>query len=218
MPANPTYTDGSYAAAFATSLPVFSAPFADVGVVTNYLLTQRWCQELSSFAPLALGTAHPDYPNHGLVSESEKADIGVGMVEWTRTYAQVPESFSRLNGNYSYNFIGFDYTSATRLARDRFTFAVPVLSVKAFARTSDPDTDLPAIPATGYFTTDDANTLVDFLVEGAQYSDASLTTPTRTEYEALIADDEYNIVVEASRTSVWMGDIYVRETLYVKAK
>jgi len=56
------------------------------------------------------------------------------------------------------------------------------------------------------------------LVEGSQYDASSLTDPTRTEYEVLIAGGTYCIVTEASRISVWMGNIYVRETLYVKAK
>jgi len=218
MPAIPTYTDGSYAVAFATSLPVFSAPFADQGITENYILTQKWCQELASFAPAPLDDPHPDYPTYGLVSESEKSDLGGGMVEWTRTYAEVPEEFSRLNGNTTYNFIGFAYTSTTRLARPRQTFPVPMLSTKTFARTTDPLTDLPFIEATTYARADNADSLVDELVEGSQYDASSLTDPTRTEYEVLIAGGTYCIVTEASRISVWMGNIYVRETLYVKAK
>lgn len=218
MPANPIYTDGSYSVAFATSLPQLNAPFADVGITTNYVLTQRWCQELASFVPGILGTPHPDYPNYGLVSESEKSDVGGGMVEWTRTHAMVPDTFSRTNGNTTYNFVGFAFTSATRLARSRQSRAVPMLSVKAFARTDAPDVDLPFIEATAYFKTDNPLNYVDDLVEGAQYAAASLTTPTRTAYEALISADAYNIITEASRVSIWMGNIYVRETIYVKAR
>ena len=225
MPANPTYTDGSYAAAFATSLPVFSAPFAAEGVTANYLLTQKWCQQLASFAPLALDTAHPDYPNYGLASESEKADLGGGMVEWTRTYAQLPDSFSRPGGNYSFTFpqiigiVGVGPNNYGYTQRFGFTKAVAVKRTLDFFRTATPLT-IALIPAFRIYFLDEPLLEQSYVSDANSYSGE--TVPTATEYAALVTADEtvdsYSLVTEMSRLTQWQGNIWQRETLYVKAQ
>ena len=220
MPAALTYQDGTFTTARAVSLPVFSAPFSDQGVTTDYVLTQEWMQALTSYSPLALDTPHPDYADFMLAKEGEKRDIGGGMVQWTRTYAKLPADFSQPNGNISYNFIGFAGVGGINVPsasyRPRITEAVPVKLVRAFFRTADPLSDIPFIEATRYYFQAQPNQDVDLLQDNPPFE--NVTVPTRTEYEALIAADDFNIVAEASRISIWMGNIYIRETSYVKAR
>lgn len=220
MPANLVYEDGSYAVASPVTLPQFSAPFADQGINVDYILTQDWVQNLDDFEPLALDTPHPDYDDFKLASESEKRDLGGGKVQWTRTYAKLPEEFARPNGNVAYNFIGFAGVGGINTPeasfRPRISRAVPSKLVRKFFRTSDPLVDIPFIEATSYTFEAQPNQDVDFLQDNPPF--ANVTVPTRAEYEALIDADDWNIVVEASRVSVWMGNIYVRETIYIKAQ
>ena len=87
---NSAYQDGTFTVAKAVTLPVFSAPFPGVNV--DYVLTQDWVIDLANYSPLALDTAHPDYPTFKLAQESEKRDLGGGVVQWTRTYWKLPDA------------------------------------------------------------------------------------------------------------------------------
>lgn len=221
---NLRYNSGDFTVATACTLPVFEKPFADQGVNIDYLLHQDFIQNLNDYTPLALDTPHPDFADFILVSEGPQTDLNGGKIRWTRTYAKVPAEFSRPAGNYSYNFIGF-YGSfginvTTVTGRNRFTKNVPVRLTRTFFNTTDPDADIPEVPATRYYYGSSPNVDVDFLADSPPFTEA--TTPSRTAYEALIATDagapaSYSLVVESSTVQVWKGNIYVRETRYVKA-
>lgn len=226
MPALPTYLDGTYTAAVAVTLPVFYAPFADQGVNVDYVLTQDFVQAIASYVPLALDTAHPDYSDFKLASESEKRDLGEGIVQWTRTYAKLPDEFARPGGNFSFTFpeiignavIGPNtYGFTQRLA---FTRNVPAKLVRKFFRTNDALADIPVIPQFRIYLTGQPNIDWPFVSDANSFS--GVTVPSYTQYAALIAADaaassSFSLVAEASRVSVWQGNIYVRETMYVKA-
>lgn len=220
MPSTLTFQDGLFTTARAVTLPVFSCPFADEGVNERLVLTQDFVVALEDFAPLALDTVHPDYGDYVLVGEGPQTDLGGGIVQWTRTYAKVPTDFTRPAGNYSYNFIGLygvyglGVTNVT--GRPRQTHNVPVQLSREFALTDDPDADLPPIEAQRYVWSADESQDVDYLADAPPLDEP--TSPSRTEYDDLIADDDYNIVVETSTVKIWMGNIYVRETLRVKAR
>lgn len=227
MPTTPNlvYEDGSYTVASAISLPVFSAPFADQGVNVNYLLTQDYVQNLADFTPLALDTPHEDYAEYGLVSEGEKQDLGGGKVKWTRTYAKLPDEFSRPSGNVTYNFIGYAGTGGINVPamswRPRISKAVPTKLTRKFYRTPDPLRDIPFVPATRYYFGANPNLDTDELTNSPPFD--TTTVPSRATYEGWITadaatSDSYTIVAEASRVSVWQGNIYVRDTLYIKAQ
>jgi hypothetical protein len=86
------------------SVPKFACPFD--GDSNAYVLTQEWESLAENFTPLALNTAHPDYPTYLLVKEGPLQDIGNACVRWTRTYALLPNSRADAS-SMSYNFIGF---------------------------------------------------------------------------------------------------------------
>lgn len=227
------YRSGDQTIATAVSDPEFSAPLAGVNV--NYVLRQKFQQLLANFSALSLNTAHPDYLTYVLVSEDDKRDVTGLVTEWMRTYAQKPAEYNEPGGNYSYNFIGFYGTfgvnETTVTGRDRFTRSVPVEIVRTFyliGDITDPDNpadyatwqEIPIIPMTRYYYGSNPNLDVDFLADSPPFTVA--TIPSRTEYEALIATDaaaagSFSIVAEPSTVSRWMGNIYMRETRYVKA-
>ncbi|MDB6022935.1 MAG: hypothetical protein JWQ04_2792 [Pedosphaera sp.] len=125
----PIFTDGDFTAATAISKPFLSQPFpGDAGL---YLLTQDFMQFTDSFAALALNTAHPIFTTYFLTGESRPADLGGGIIRWTRTYCQVPASRND-GGSTAYRFIGYanqtNVVSGTvtvnLLGRPRFTRVV----------------------------------------------------------------------------------------------
>lgn len=64
----------------------FDDSFAQVTFEQDYI------QFETDFAPLALDTAHDDYPDAYLVREGELQGLGGGLVKWTRTYSRMPIS------------------------------------------------------------------------------------------------------------------------------
>jgi hypothetical protein len=109
-----------------------SFPDSFPGVNEQYLLTQVCRQLAEDFAPLALNTVHPDYAGESfanqfiLVAEGPRHGVGGGIVEWTRTYARVPQQFNQPQ-SVSYNFIGYitGGGGTTIIGRNRRTSVVP---------------------------------------------------------------------------------------------
>lgn len=221
------YASGDHTVATTVSNPEFSAPFPAVNV--DYILRQRFQQTLANFAPLALNTPHPDYTDYVLVSEGDKQDIRGLQCTWERVYAKVPASFSEPGGNYAYNFIGiwgsFGINVSTFTGRDRFTRNVPVKIVRDFflvgaGQTYQTFEEIPAIAATRYLNSPTGDLDVDYIQDSPPLAVA--TSPNATQYRALIAadaadPDSYSIVVEDSRIDRWLGNIFMRETRYIKA-
>ncbi len=118
----PLYQDGVHTSPVAVSLPVFSCPIPNTS--RAYIFEQDFQCLLTSFAPIALNTAHPsasatpDYSKYVLVNEGQKRDIGGGMVRWTRTYALVPSPWDDWE-TYAYNFIGYVQPYYLTLIRNR---------------------------------------------------------------------------------------------------
>lgn len=229
MSAKIPYISGNFHTAVAAGPTLFSAPFP--GISSAYLLRQRFMQDIEFWGALPLNTPHPAFTQYYLVEESPLDDSGVaGIVSWNRTYARVPDSYNEPGGNYAYNFIGFfgvfGINVTTITGRDRFTRNVPVKVVKDFflvdADTGTPGgdiyddwTNIPTIPALRYYYASNPELDVDALADSPPFSVA--TTPSRTQYQDLIDADAFNVVVEESRLTRWMGNIYMRETMYVKA-
>lgn len=212
-------TDGTFTVAAATAKPTFSNPFPEVN--TQYVLRQPFMQLLSSFAELALNTAHPDYASFKLVEETERTPIGAGLVTWERIYAALPAAFDQFETT-NYNFIGFHgtfgiVTSAS--GRERFTKAVTSRVYNEFflvgtGGSYSTAAEIPTISAQIYYISTETQR-VDYLGD----DDLLLvpTTPDRTTYQAMVdAGDE--IVAEDSRLAHWLGNYYVRQTRYVKAQ
>lgn len=227
MSATIPYVSGDFDVAEPISQLVFSEPFAGVNI--SYVLTQQFMQARSEWMPLPLNTPHPAFTEFLLVEESPLEDTGVaGVVKWTRTYARVPASYDEPGGNYTYNFIGFigefGINVTTVNGRERFAKNVPVKVVRDFFLV-DPATGIPGGPVYDEWENIPVNEAqrynfggipeldVDYLGDSPPL--ASATEPNRTEYEALIGT---YIAAETSRLSRWMGQIYMRETLYIKAE
>lgn len=216
---NLKYVSGDFTVATAVTLPVFDAPFKELGINTQYLLTQDFVQNLADYVPLALDTPHPDYPDFMLASESEQRDQGGGKVRWTRTYAKLPDEFSKPRGNFNFTFpgwsglvyggfVGYGGSNDGRIPLNK---TVACLVTRTFYRTTDPDTDIPILPkfqvlygsgVTADYTTDTQGAFTD-------------TTPSTTDYQASVAAGDY-LVAQDSTWDVWQGNIYLRETYYVK--
>ena len=130
----PTWVDGPYKAdptgpygtGIPVSLPVFSNPIP--GINAPYILKQDFVHFLDGWQPLALNTPHgvADFADYLLVEESEKQDIGGGVIKWTRTYAKVPESHEGDPEMANYSFIGMtiDLGSGASQTRDRQAWSV----------------------------------------------------------------------------------------------
>src|ERR1044071_9225080 len=106
------YNDQITATPAPCSLPVFTSPIAPTS--KEYVFTQDFmCLRPTGGIDLStdLNTPHPsagmnpDYSSFVLVAESERRDMGGGLVRWTRTYARLPDSYSDFE-TFSYTFIG----------------------------------------------------------------------------------------------------------------
>ena len=223
-PATPNlrYTSGDFSSPGAVSLPVFDAPFKEDGINIDYVLTQDFQQNLASFAREALDTAHPDYPDFILVQESELRALSGGKVQWTRTYAKLPEAYEKARGNFNFTFpgksglvtgvaVGYGGSADGRLPLAK---TVPVIIAREFYLTTDPELDIPILDKFKVLY-GDQNTewLNDTSGPGTPFD----TNPTRTEYEAMVTAGD-RLIAQDSTWDVWLGNIHVRETFYVRAQ
>lgn len=157
----------------------------------------------------------PDYSAYYLIAEGEKQDMGGGVVKWTRTYSAIPASYDDWE-SIAYSYIGggpIGPMSSANVGRLRFTDRVSCRAQNDFfmlgvaktdpitAATVTPATpgDIPQIYALAYCQ--------QFIFSGTQYgglfyrqdylSDVNvaanvgflcITTPTATQYMAMIAE------------------------------
>jgi hypothetical protein len=124
---SPIYTDNDFTLCVPVGIPVFQCPIPITSA--KYVFTQEW-QSPADFAAVALNTAHPsagltpDYSSYKLVIEGPRRDVGGGQVRFTRTYAQVPASYT-LPQTITYSFIGRLTTQGTtNITTPRLTWAV----------------------------------------------------------------------------------------------
>lgn len=228
MPAAPTFQDRSYSTAFAVS--AFVKQTALDGVKDLLLGEQEFCQNAADFTPQDLNSPHPDEvdptnPVWILVEETNFQDLGAGVIQWTRRYARQPSTYSRVEGTIAYNFIGyfgtFGINPTTVTGRGRFTDIVAlrvqrdyyIVGPESYADYATPQ-EIPIIQEQKYYITDE-DQRTDYLGDDTILDTPS--TPTRTDYEAMIAAQD-EIVAQPSKVSPWQGNIYVRETFYIKAK
>lgn len=217
------YESSDWSAAAPAGAPVFSPPFPGVNV--NYVLTQDYTQNRADFAALALDTPHPDFADFLLAEESEQRDIGCGKVRWTRTYLKLPADYAEPSGTTNYTFPGFFGTYGDQgtlpVGRNFFTETVAVSKARAFFNTADPGADIAVLTPMKVYAVDPGNLInPPFLGDSPPFNYA--TTPDRTTYEALMAADaadaaSYSLVAQPSIITRWLGNFWVRETLYVKA-
>lgn len=228
MSAAPTYLDGLQTSAIAVS--AFVKQTALEGVKDLLLGNQEFSQDADSFTPTALNTPHPDDPTPStptwiLVEETNFQDLGANVRQWTRRYARKPDDYSEMGGTIAYNFIGFYGVFGLNVpavtGRGRFVEVVPVrvqrdfflIGPEAYCDYTTPQ-EIPVIQEQIYYITDPEQK-TDYLGDDTILDTPS--TPTRTDYEAMIAAQD-EIVAQASKVERWQGNIYVRETFYIIAK
>lgn len=228
---------GNFTVATPCSLPELSQPL--LGQPFDYLLKQEFMIGIKNYTPLALNTPHPDFATYFLVSpEPEKKDQSGGMVKWTRTYAQVPASYTEPGGNLNYTIIGFEGVFGIgvtdiagrptrpdnlecQLLHDFFLVGPMPLEYQSWEA-------IPMISATeyvyDYHAINPANNNDFFpttlLTNKPPFNIA--TIPSRADYEAMILADaedptSFSLVAENSTIERWMGNIYRRTTRKVKA-
>lgn len=213
--------DGDFTVASATAKPTFSNPFPEVNV--QYVLRQPFMQLLANFAALDLNTAHPDFADFKLVEESDRIPIGAGLVTWERTYASLPADFDQFEST-NYFYIGYyglslaiNVTAST--GRKRRSRRVNSRITNEFFLTGpggsyDDPADIPIIAAQIYYY-GNPDVVEDYIGDSPPLD--TPTTPSRTDYEAMIAAGD-EIVAEDSDIVPWIGNYYIRRTRYVKAK
>lgn len=222
---NAIYVDGDYTIATACSAPVFSSPLP--GLNEPVVLIQQFQQFNEWNLPLALNTAHPDYPDFVLVSESERQDIGGALVAWTRTYAKVPDT--RYEGSsIVYPYPGYDIkyttpgTSNTTVVTARLQDPLNTTAeikydyfLTGTGETYESFTDIPTIQRTRFYLP-----ILNGLVEVGKQDVTILTditVPTSDQYLADVAGKEFDIVAQDSQVSRWMGNIFQRVIILVQA-
>jgi len=220
---NVAYRSGDFTVATAVSLPVFDAPFREHGINIDYILTQDFMIKLANFARLALDTPHPDYPDFLLVQESQLSDVSGGNVRWTRTYAKVPDDYEKRTETINFTFpgksglvtggiVGYGGSDDGRIPLNK---TVNIILARAFFL-NPTDADIPVLPQfqVTYGTALEPTAYLNDNATNPNYDD---TAPSRTEYDALVAAGD-PLVSQDSERGLWMGNIYMRETLYVIAQ
>jgi len=221
-------TDGTFTTATIHGAARKSFPIS--GDITAIVVEQDYQIAFSSFAALALNTAHPVETAAYLVSESDLQDLGGGIAQWTRTYAKKPATRSEYE-TFSYRFPGYLGASAPPYAQyygedptGRDPLVKTVLSrieykyYRIFSSGGDYTTVAAAYAANGLAaqvysinTNDEAR--VDYLFDGSP----AASDPTLTAYQALVTAGT-EIVAEDSKLTRWMGNIYEISTRYVVAQ
>lgn len=219
------WSDLGDTAAHAISNPVYSSPIPSVNA--EYVYTQKFMQPRANFSPLTLNTASPLDSSYKLVEESPREDMGGGLCAWTRKYAQVPAQHIEAE-SVAYNFIGFSGVTGinvqTQSGRYRFSRSVMCkVQCDYFlidGSTYIKPTDIPIIAEQRYFGIAGTNLETDYLASSPPFVTPS--SPARDVYEGWITSDatgdNWHIVIEPSRLVRWLGNIWRRETRYIKAK
>ena len=204
-------TDGTFITAAVQGGPNRILPFERD--LTAFIEEQRYIIAKSSFARLALNTAHPSIASCYLVAETDPQNIGGGLVEWTRRYATIPATRNEYE-TYAYTFV--EIIRATGGDGTRGPFTKRVVSRVEYAYYM--------VGAGGSYATVGDIPLVDGFrpqqdIWGSPIDVEFLsqtTDPTSDAYLALVAA-ETEIAVEDSEVRAWMGNIYERVTRYVVA-
>lgn len=223
------WTDGTWTTESAVSGYSYEAPIP--GVVTQYIRRQDFIVAAANYSPPAISTQDGS-TGYYFIGDTGMHDLGGGMVRFTREWAKIPAQHTEWE-TYAYNFIGFygayGINVTTIAGRERFTPpSVPCQVVHDYylCTSGQPYTTPGAIQVNAgqRYLIHGTNLTTDWLSDSPPFSTAS--DPTRTAYEAMIADAVANkwsattgkIVVADSTLDRWRGEIFVRKTKYILAQ
>ncbi len=215
------YMDDDLTIAQAVSAPVFSKPFSNLGVVDDLILTQDFWQLKANKVVLPLDTAHPDYATFLLAMEGPETDMGGNVVKWTRTYAKLPDSFTRKGGSIPYTFPAFN-TGVLTTGRPPITLTVPTIVQYDFFRQADTST-IPVFQAQTYVLAGFPNyTAISSIFGSPVVADntvfSMLTVPSLANYQVMITNGDLLVAIASEITPNWMGNIHMRKTIKVVAQ
>lgn len=217
----PLKTDGDFAVASAAGPAKKSFPIPRD--ITHYIIEQDFMQAFDDFAPLALNTEHPDDEDAFLVEETPLQDMGGGVARWTRRYSTIPAVRDE-PVNLSYNFIGYagqflvgaeEVTGRERETRKVVGRAHHEYFLCATGETYTTPQSIPVLPAQKYLAVAGGDLHTDWLRDSPPFDLDS--SPSRATYEGWVtAGTEF--IAEDSNVDPYLGNIYVRVTIYVKAQ
>lgn len=213
-------TDGNWTQAAVDGPPRFipSMPYTSKA----FYFEQDYVQNELDWVATALNTTSPDFPSYVLVEEGAPQSPGSGVRKWTRKYALVPDSWSEPGGNYSYNFIGIVSFPLLPTGRVRQVLEVPMRIQRDYFLVGSGGTygtealmvAGATIPQQVYALTLYPSSFVQLLTAiGADVP----TTPSSDQYLSWVNTGS-EIAVDTSVFVRWMGNIWCRETRYVKAR
>lgn len=203
-PTYPAYYTAAGQPSFTQETPVgdfiLSYPFGEADP-TALIITQRFWQLRANYqrpSPNALNNSA--YSSARFIDDSTFRDVGMGITEWTRTWAIVPASRYEYE-SYAFTFPGFDVIGASR---EPFTRAV----------TSRVTYDYFLLGAGGYYSSPDEIPLLSLWSFTASYLTDD-TSPSYTTYQGYIGSS-YAINLE-SNLRRWQGNIYERANREINA-
>ena len=88
------YIDGVSATARVNGPKRYLAPIENVRASLD-VFQQDYVQLKSAYTSLPLASTDPSNPGYYLVGEAAPADLGGGILQWTRTYAKIPDARTR---------------------------------------------------------------------------------------------------------------------------
>lgn len=215
-----TLTDGTWSSPQVDGPPRYFAPFQHVS--TLYVVDQDYSSNVSGFTATALNTTFDLDATYYLVEEGQPQNIGAAARKWTRRYAKVPDSWSESAGIYAYNFIGIISFSALPEGRSRQVLEVPLRVQR----------DYFLVGSGGSYSTIEQLVLAQTIPQQTYYlqlytsSYVQTLTPIGADVPTVPSAEQYlgwvasgtEITVETSSFVRWMGNIWCRETRYVKAR
>lgn len=212
--------DGIWTSPQVDGPPRYSAPLPHTSAL--YVVEQDYVCDWDNFTPQALNTAFDLDGSYKLVFEGDPQNAGAAVRRWTRRYAQVPGSWTDAGGDYAYNFIAISEVAALPQGRNSQVLEVPLRIQRDYFLVGSGGTyaDYAAmvgaatIPQQTYTLTLYPSAYATRLTAiGAD----TPTTPSAEQYLGWVAAGT-EIAVDTSVFSRWMGNIFVRETRYVKAR
>lgn len=215
-----TLTDGIWSTPQPDGPPRYSPPLPHTSAL--YLVEQDYMMNASSFTATALNSLWDLDGSYYLVEEGPPQSPGAEVRKWTRKYAKVPDSWSEPGGDYSYNFIGIVPFGSLPEGRSRQVLEVPMriqrdyylCGIGGTYATPQAMVDAVTIQQQTYYLTLYPSAFVQLLTQiGADVP----TTPSSEQYLGWV-NTGTEIAVDTSVFSRWMGNIFVRETRYVKAR
>jgi len=189
------------------------APFA--GQTAKIMFRQAFQQDIDSWSPAALDTAHATATTYLLVREDDFSSIGGGQHKWNRYFACTPPQRIEYS-SYAAQFPGIygkrDPLASTTQAKTTFDYflvgTLPTLAQESRLVITG-TFDQPLLAGSGYLN-DGGGTL-------------DPTSPSALSYMASVTADvatssSFSITAEPQTLARWEGNFYERRTVNVKAK